>query len=91
MSKIGDEFDPVMMAWCQTIFGSLKEGGRWVHIQVGMVYARRSGALVLVDRMPWDAKVHKCTAAEWVSIQDRAFRLNQQYFGAAGIRVERAQ
>lgn len=67
--------------WCQNLFASLTEGGRWGIPRSGLVFTKREGKLILVERSPGFP----------AEAQDRDFAETKKHFELAGIEVEELQ
>lgn len=87
---------PQNIAWCQTTFMLLAEGGVWGVPRNGLVFTKRNGRLELTERMPFTPELAEAagagkdvpkTAGELRAYQDAELEETRKQFGAAGIEV----
>lgn len=85
------------LAWCRSQFDLLADGGIWGVPRSGLIFQRRAGALVLMNRIPFSEMAGAAelgldvprTEAELVDYQDRDFDAIAGRFRAAGIEVRK--
>jgi hypothetical protein len=66
------------LQWCRATFAALAEGGRWGVPRSGLIFEKREGELVLVERMPWSAELAQAAAeAREVPPDEAALRAYQ--------------
>jgi len=64
--------------WCQGLFQSLNDKGRWVVPRSGLIFERRGNKLILVQSLPMEDE----------NFQVLDFMAIKHEFGVAGITVE---
>ncbi len=89
--------DPAYTDWCRGHFGFMAEGGIWAVPRSGLIFERRDGTLVLIDRMPYSKELAEAAAEgkdvpadpeELRAYQDADFLTIRLHFKEAGIMVD---
>jgi len=83
----GDDFDRSDVdQWCRQMWASLRDGGTWAIPRSGLIFQKRSGQLVLINRMPHMAEM-PITAEQLIEQQESDFNLIVDHFGRVGVPV----
>lgn len=77
---------PDDIQWSQGLFASLKDGGVWAVPRSGLIFSRKGDTLVLVSRMPYDARM-PFSQDMLEAVQASDFDAISQHMAAAGVPV----
>jgi hypothetical protein len=79
------------VAWCASLFQSLAPGGTWGVPRSGLIFQKRDGKLVLINRMPHEilAPEFAMSEKELLKFQDEDYDVIKLHFEGAGIPVEK--
>jgi len=78
------------ITWSRNLFAGMAEGGTWAIPRSGLIFQKRAEKLVLVSRMPHDARMPVSEQA-LREMQDGDYAAVKEHFEAAGIPVEQAE
>ena len=78
--------DTDFISWSQATFNLLAEGGVWGIPRCGLLFQKRNGELVLIDRMPW-VEAMPITAERLRKQQDEEYSAVKLNFEKTGIPV----
>ena len=73
--------------WCRALFAKLHENGVWGIPRSGLLFEKRGGKLVLIDRMPY-VEGMPGRPEQLHAYQRQEYFLVREKFGAAGIAVQ---
>ena len=80
------DIDPAHVEWSRRHFATMKDGGVWGVPRSGLIFQRRDGELVLIDRMPHTEEM-PVTPEQLAEQQRSDIAVITAHFGAAGIVV----